>query len=131
MATIQANLRRSPEDIERLAAAGIPIRLVKGAYAEDASVAHRWGAATDAAFVTLAERLRALNADHSLATQDPEILKRLVPNREPATVEFVLGVRPDDARRLADDGHTVRIWVPFGRRWFRCYARRLAESIGA
>lgn len=131
MATIQANLRRSSEDIEQLAAAGIPVRLVKGAYAENASVAHPWGAATDRAFVTLAERLIALGAEYSLATQDPAILKRLLRNRGPATIEFVLGVRPGDARRLARDGHTLRIWVPFGRRWFRCYARRVAESIGA
>jgi proline dehydrogenase len=31
MATVQANLRRSPHDITRLAAAGVPGRLVKGA----------------------------------------------------------------------------------------------------
>ena len=131
MATIQANLRRSPEDIEKLAATGIPVRLVKGAYAEDTKVAHAWGPSTDAAFVTLAERLIALGAEYSLATQDPAILRRLLDNRRPATIEFVLGVRPEDARRLARDGHTVRVWVPFGRRWFRCYARRVVESIGA
>jgi proline dehydrogenase len=131
MATIQANLRRSPEDVEKLAAAEVPVRLCKGAYAEDATVAHQWGAPTDAAFVALAERLIALGAEHSLATQDPAILKRLLRNGKPATIEFVLGVRPDHARRLAHDGHTVRIWVPFGWRWFRCYARRVAESIGA
>lgn len=131
MATIQANLRRSPEDIDKLAAAGIPVRLVKGAYAEDSQIAHPWGPATDAAFVNLAERLMALGAEYSLATQDGAILKRLLDNRGPATIEFVLGVHPEDARRLARDGHTVRVWVPFGQRWFRCYARRLAESIGA
>lgn len=131
MATIQANLKRSPEDIEKLAAEGVPVRLVKGAYAEDAAVAHEWGSATDNAFVTLAERMIELGADHSLATQDPTILERLLRNGKPATIEFVLGVRRDHARHLANDGHTVRIWVPFGRRWFRCYARRVAESIGA
>lgn len=131
MATIQANLRRSPEDIEKLASAGIPVRLVKGAYAEDSKVGRAWGPATDAAFIALAERLIAMRAEYSLATQDPAILNRLLDNRDPATIEFVLGVRPEDARRLARDGHTVRVWVPFGRRWFRCYARRVAESIGA
>ena len=33
-ATIQANLRRSPTDAVTLAEAGVPIRLVKGAYVE-------------------------------------------------------------------------------------------------
>jgi proline dehydrogenase len=131
MATIQANLKRRPEDIERLAAAGVPVRLVKGAYAEDAAVAHPWGARTDTAFVTLAERLVELGAEHALATQDPVILERLLGHPKPATIEFLLGVHRDPARHLAHNGHTVRIWVPFGRRWFRCYARRVTESIGA
>jgi proline dehydrogenase len=131
MATVQANLRRSADDIEVLADAGVPIRLVKGAYVEPAEIAHPWGSATDEAYVALAERLRERGADHSLATHDPAILERLVLARHPASIEFLLGVRHDEAVRLAGLGHRVRIYVPFGTRWFRYYARRLAESIGA
>src|SRR5436189_257858 len=50
-ATLQANLRRSPGDAERLAAAGVPVRLVKGAYVEDGGQALVWGAETDRVFV--------------------------------------------------------------------------------
>jgi proline dehydrogenase len=130
MVTVQSNLRRSDRDVEELAAAGIPIRLVKGAYVEDPAVSLPWGPPTDAAFVALAERLAALGADHALATHDPQILARLTRDRT-ADVEFLLGVRPDAARQLAAAGHRVRIYVPFGARWFRYYARRVAESIGS
>jgi proline dehydrogenase len=131
MVTVSANLGRSPRDVEVLARARVPIRLVKGAYVEPAQVAHPWGDATDRAFIELAGELDRLGADHSLATHDQAILTRLLASREGAELEFLLGVRPDDARRLARDGHRVRIYVPYGERWFRYYARRVAESIGA
>jgi proline dehydrogenase len=131
MVTVQANLRRSARDIEELAAGGIPVRLVKGAYVESPAIAHAWGPATDQAFLALASRLAELGAEHALATHDPAILARLLPARDRAWIEFLLGVRAEDARRLAREGHHVRIYVPYGRRWFRYYARRVAESIGA
>jgi proline dehydrogenase len=131
MVTVQANLLRSAADIERLAERRVPVRLVKGAYVEDPDVAHPWGAATDRSYVALAEWLNELGAEYSLATHDPAILDRLLAGRTGGSVEFLLGVRADDARRLASAGHRVRIYVPFGQRWFRYYARRAAESIGA
>jgi proline dehydrogenase len=130
MVTVQANLRRSARDAEELAAAGIPIRLVKGAYVEDREVAVAWGPESDAAYIALAEGLAEVGADHALATHDPALLERLTRDRA-AAVEFLLGVRPDAARRLAAAGHRVRVYVPFGARWFRYYARRVAESIGS
>ena len=130
MVTVQANLRRSPQDVEALAAAGIPIRLVKGAFVESPEVARPWGTETDAAYVGLAERLAALGAPHALATHDQAILERVLPLQPDTGVECLLGVRPDDARRLAAAGRSVRIYVPYGERWFRYAARRAAESIG-
>ena len=130
MQTVQANLRRSPEDVEALVAAGIPIRLVKGAFVEAGEIALPWGSQTDGAYVRLAERLAELGAPHALATHDQDILARLLPLDPDSTVECLLGVRPDDARRLAAAGRSVRIYVPYGERWFRYAARRAAESIG-
>jgi proline dehydrogenase len=134
MQTVQANLRRSPSDVEALAAAGVPIRLVKGAYVEAPDVALPWGSETDSAYVALARALAARGAEHSLATHDQAVLRQLLPSQEgvpgPA-VAVLMGVRPEDARRLASSGRHVRVYVPYGERWFRYAARRAAESIGA
>ncbi len=130
MATVQANLRRSVDDAERLARERVPIRLVKGAYVEPRGVAHPWGRPTDDAYVAIAQRLRELDAPHALATHDAAILSRLASDR-PADVEVLLGVRPELARRLVAEGHRVRVYVPYGQRWFRYWARRTAESLGA
>lgn len=131
-ATVQANLRRSPADAERLAAAGVPIRLVKGAYVETPNAALPYGDATDLAYLDLARRLGALGAETYLATHDAilrEACRLAVPD---ATIEMLLGVRPDVAHALAVDPSTqVRIYVPYGPRWFRYAMRRFAEARGS
>jgi proline dehydrogenase len=123
-ATLQANLRRSPHDADRLARAGMSVRLVKGAYVEPD--AHPWGEATDRAFAELARRLDAQGVDVALATHD-QGLHGILPH---ARIELLLGVRPDLARRLAAQGRDVRLYVPYGPNWFRYFMRRRAESQG-
>ena len=129
-ATIQANLRRSPEDVPRLAEAGIGVRLVKGAYLEAPGEALPFGEATDLAYLRLAEQLGELDADVQLATHDGllrEACRRVLPR---APVEMLLGVRGAEARALAAAGVPVRLYVPFGPQWFRYGMRRLAEARG-
>lgn len=127
MATVQANLRRSPHDVARLAAAGVP---VKGAYVEPAGLAYPWGEATDIAFLRLAHQLREAGAAFSLATHDPVLRQALLLAFGPSPVEMLLGVRPQDAHDLTHRGVQVRCYVPYGPDWFRYWLRRLAESQG-
>jgi hypothetical protein len=91
MATVQANLRRSPQDVARLAAAGVPVRLVKGAYVEPAGLAYPWGEETDVAFLRLAHQLRETGAAFSLATHDPVLREALLLALGPSPVEMLLG----------------------------------------
>ena len=129
-ATLQANLRRSVRDAEVLADAGVPIRLVKGAYVESPALAHAWGDPTDLAFVDLAHRLQQAGATVSLATHDPVLREALLPAMPGAGVEMLMGVRPDDQAALASRGIPIRVYLPFGENWFRYAMRRLAESRG-
>jgi proline dehydrogenase len=129
-ATLQANLRRSARDAVVLAETGVPIRLVKGAYVESPSVAHRWGEPTDLAFIELARTLHRAGASISLATHDPVIREGLLPALPGVGVEMLLGVRPADQASLVARGVPVRVYVPFGDGWFRYAMRRLAESRG-
>src|SRR4029453_5318709 len=97
VATGQANLRRSPQDLARLAAAGVPVRRCKGAYVEPAGRADRWGEATDVAFLGLAHRLGEAGVLFSLATHDPVLREALLLAFGPLPVEVLLGVRRQDA----------------------------------
>ena len=130
-ATIQANLRRSPEDAHRLAEAGVPIRLVKGAYVESPELAYAWGDPTDIAFIDLAYALHRPGAALSLGTHDPVLREALLPALPGAGIEMLLGVREEDLPALVAREVPVRVYVPYGDGWFRYAMRRAAESRGA
>jgi proline dehydrogenase len=131
MPTLQANLKRSERDAELLAEARVPVRLVKGAYLETVDLAHPWGEQTDLAFLRLARKLHDSGVDLAIATHDPVLREALVTSLDGIGVEMLLGVRPEDARKLVERGQRVRIYVPFGEQWFRYWMRRLAEARGA
>ena len=129
-ATVQANLVRSPDDAEAYAAAGVHLRLVKGAYLES-SGAHRYGEPTDIAYLHLAHRLADHGASWSIATHDGRLREAILLALGPVTVEQLLGVRPDVLARLQARGVGTRVYVPYGPDWFRYWLRRVAESRGA
>ena len=126
--TLQANLRRAPRDAEQLLAAGVPIRLVKGAYVEAPRAALPWGEPTDLAYVRLAHQIAAGGGDLAIGTHDPVIRESLLLALPGLAVEMLLGVRTADAVGLVRRGHHVRVYVPYGDAWFRYWARRLAEA---
>ncbi len=131
---LQSALRRTPDDAERLIAAGAKIRLCKGAYREPTAVAHKARADIDAAYVAVMRRLLDDGKYPALATHDDRIADEAVAYaRErgigPERFEFqmLFGVRRDLQERLLRDGWTVRIYVPFGEQWYPYFMRRLAE----
>ena len=114
--------------LRRLRRAGVPIRLVKGAYEEDPRVALTRGEATDVAFLELAHALHADGAEVAIATHDAVLREALLRALPGLGVEMLLGVRSADASALARRGVPVRIYVPYGDDWFAYAARRWAES---
>ncbi|MGH2467577.1 MAG: proline dehydrogenase family protein, partial [Candidatus Limnocylindrales bacterium] len=131
---VQAYLRRSASDIERLIEAGTRVRLCKGAYLEPADVAFAAKAEVDASYVALMERLLAAGAYPAIATHDPRIIARARAFASgqgigPERFEFQMlyGVRRDLQARLVADGYTVRVYVPYGAEWYPYFMRRLAE----
>jgi proline dehydrogenase len=128
--TLQANLRRSADDWPKLVDAGLAIRLVKGAYVERGDVAHPYGDASDIAYISLTHALAQAGARLALATHDPVLREALLTALGTIPIEMLLGVREDDARALVRRGVPVRLYVPYGKDWFRYWMRRLAEARG-
>ena len=129
-ATVQANLLRSPADVDALVDAGVHVRLVKGAYLE-ATGAHPHGEATDVAFLRLGFRLAERGAAWSMATHDGRLREALLLAHGPLPVEQLFGVRPDVLDELHTRGIPTRVYVPYGPDWYRYWLRRLAESRGS
>ena len=131
---IQAMLRRSAADVEKLIAMRARVRLCKGAYLEPPSVAFPEKAAVDRSYVALMERLLADGNYPGLATHDEAIIARAraVVRRDSIPAErfefqMLYGVRRDLQLRLVRDGYRMRVYVPFGTQWYPYLMRRLAE----
>lgn len=124
---LQANMRRSVADCERLTTAGVPIRLVKGAYDPGADGVGD-SAAVDAAYLALASTLLATSVPLAFGTHDERILTQLAErSRGRAEAQLLYGVRSDLADRLATAGWRVRIYTPYGPDWWPYSLRRMAE----
>jgi proline dehydrogenase len=133
-AVLQAYLRRTEADCRELAIGGSRVRLCKGAYKEPESVAYQSRLDVDKSFVRCLNILMSGKGYPMIATHDPRLIaisedRAKWFKRAAGEFEFQLlyGVRPDEQRRLAADGYTVRVYVPYGTQWYGYLMRRLAE----
>jgi proline dehydrogenase len=126
-AVVQANMQRSAADLERLIAAGIPVRLVKGAYDPGAEGVGDIEA-VNVAYLALAERLIATNLPIAFGTHDDRIISRLgAAAQTRGEIQLLYGVRSELAEQLRADGWRVRIYTPYGPDWWPYSLRRMAE----
>jgi proline dehydrogenase len=136
---LQAYLRRTAGDLQRLLPMRPFVRLVKGAYREPDEVAYQSRREIDASYVTLASTMLQANAAGGevgigLGTHDIELIglieaqaRALGLDARAFEVEMLYGIRVDQQRRLAREGYRVRDLISYGEAWYPWYMRRLAE----
>lgn len=129
---VQAYLKRTPDDLERLIPLGGHIRLCKGAYVESDEVAHTSKEEVDAAYVGLLETLMGSESvKPAVATHDDRLIdlaKHLASSRNgPWEFQMLYGVRPNLHQQLVGEGQPMRVYVPYGSEWYAYLTRRLAE----
>lgn len=135
---LQAYLRRTAADIERLRPLDPAIRLVKGAYDEPASIAYRDKRQVDASYVGLAVDFlksgRGRPIRLGLGTHDVALIEQIAEAVAPAgigrdgfEVEMLYGIRAREQSRLAASGYRVQTLIAYGDAWYPWYMRRLAE----
>ena len=131
---LQAYLKRTGSDTERLLGQGIRIRLCKGAYKEPPTIAFAGKSDVDASYITLMERMVSSPVFCGIATHDQAIiseLRRFVAEQgiDKRAFEFQMlyGIRRDLQHKLVAEGFGVRVYVPFGTEWYPYFMRRLAE----
>ncbi len=138
---LQAYLRRTAADVQRLLPLGPAIRLVKGAYDEPAAVAYRSKAEVDSNFAAVAVSILRASRSASapparlgLGTHDTRLVAQIADHAAAAgvakagfEVQMLYGIRAAEQLRLARDGLTVRTLIAYGEAWYPWYMRRLAE----
>jgi proline dehydrogenase len=132
---IQAYLKRSLGDLDRLVAARMNVRICKGIYVEPRAIAWKERAAVVDSFSALVEKHLSAGCYAGIATHDEVCVQRALATIDrlklgPDRYEFqmLLGVDPVLRRSLLDAGHRLRVYVPFGRDWYAYSTRRLKEN---
>ncbi len=133
-AVLQAYLHRTEADCRALAYEGSRVRLCKGAYKEPESVAFQSRLDVDKSYVRCLKVLLAGQGYPMIATHDPrmvEIASSLASRygRVQGSYEYqmLFGIRPEEQKRLASAGETMRVYLPYGVEWYGYLMRRLAE----
>src|SRR5262249_20449315 len=127
---VQAYLRRTAQDVERLIELGATVRLCKGAYREPPEIAFPDKRDVDASYARLVDRLLSADARPrrvypAFATHDERMLDRA---RERASrervaadryeLQMLYGIRHDLHAPLRAAGLRLRVLVPYGEDWY-------------
>jgi proline dehydrogenase len=134
-AVIQANMRRSEEDVRRLVSMKANIRLCKGAYVEPEAIALKGKEEIRLNYLKLLKILFEGKCYVGIATHDDFLIDEAYQmiqemNLTTSDYEFQMlhGVRLKLRDQIVADGHSLRVYVPFGRSWYAYSIRRFKEN---
>jgi proline dehydrogenase len=137
---IQAYLKRTLEDIRSLHDLNDPefplsFRLCKGIYVEPEAIAYKDHDEINKHFLEDLEYLLANKIHVGIATHDRYLVegaRRLLEKYDvPQNLyefQMLYGVTPKLRDSIVADGHSMRVYVPFGKEWYGYSTRRLKEN---
>jgi proline dehydrogenase len=132
---LQARLRRTLDDVRALAELRPSVRICKGIYLEPASIAFTELEAVRANFLRCLDGLFDAGCYVGIATHDEWLIEESlnrISERRVGPLEYelqmLLGVREERRDELVEEGHRLRVYVPFGEHWYRYSLRRLQEN---
>jgi proline dehydrogenase len=137
---VQAYLRRTLEDLKALLdlhtpAVPLNFRLCKGIYAEPNHIAFQRHGEINAHFLEDLEFMLQNGITPGIATHDRALvdgalalIARYAVPQDRYEFQMLYGVTPELRRSIVAAGHTMRVYVPYGRHWFGYATRRLKEN---
>jgi proline dehydrogenase len=131
---LQAYLHRTPGDVRRIAAPGAIVRVCKGAYFEPPEAALSSRRDVRVRFTRIVTSLITSGSVVHVATHDPDLIEGMQAfirarsiSRTRYEFQMLYGVRRDLQAQLVRRGEPVRVYIPYGSRWYPYLTRRLAE----
>jgi proline dehydrogenase len=131
---LQAMLRRSASDARSLAGDDAPVRVCKGIYREPAAIAYQEADAVRASYIETVRVLLEGGSAVALATHDTRLCQEAwqlvdaLSATDRVEHQMLLGVREPLRAELRAAGRPVRVYVPYGARWYEYSLRRLQEN---
>jgi proline dehydrogenase len=128
---LQANMKRTENDLRDLLPRGGKIRLVKGAYPENGEVAFKRRSELNANYLRLMHMMFEQGGFFAIGTHDEKMITeaRNLSKDYKADFEFQLlkGIRDDLKSSLLADGFGVSEYIPYGPEWYNYSKRRMRE----
>jgi len=137
---VQAYLKRTYSDLDKMLDINTPeipsnYRLCKGIYVESAEIAYKKYQEINTHYLQDLELLLKNKVFVGIATHDKplidgafELIKKYDVPGEMYEFQMLYGVTPNLRQTIIDAGHTMRVYVPFGKKWFGYSTRRLKEN---
>ena len=132
---LQAMLKRTDRDIDRMCELGVSVRLCKGAYAEPESIAYQDMSQIRERYLDYMERLLRHTDYSGIATHDDQLIeatKDFADRHDIGADDFefqmLYGLRRTTQREMAEEGCNMMVYVPYGTEWFPYFSRRLREK---
>ena len=137
---IQAYLKRTYTDLENMLDMNTPeiptnYRLCKGIYVEPAEIAFKKYEEINQHYLEDLEFMFRNKIYVGIATHDKpliegayELIKKYNVPKNMYEFQMLYGVTPKLRQSIVDGGHVMRVYVPFGEKWFGYSTRRLKEN---
>ncbi len=138
---LQAYLHRTLNDIEDLGKTihtpenPINIRLCKGIYVEDESIAYKKYQEINDNYALALEKLLTMKAFVGIATHDKKLvevahnlLEKHNISKDDYEFQMLYGVQPKLRKWNHAKGHPLKVYLPYGQDWYGYSIRRLQEN---
>lgn len=137
---VQAYLKRTIQDLKNMMdmhSKEIPLnyRLCKGIYVEPAEIAYKKYEEINQHFLEDLDFMIKNGIYPGIATHDKpnvdgayKIIEKYKVPKHMYEFQMLYGVTPDLRQSIVDKGHNMRVYVPFGEKWFAYSTRRLKEN---
>lgn len=132
---LQSYLKRTYNDVVELNKINSNYRLCKGIYIEPAEIAFKDRQSVRDSYVRCLEQMMKDKAYVGIATHDDYLVNEALQLKKEMVVpgnlmefQMLLGVKEDLRDKIVKEGHKVRIYVPFGKDWYKYSIRRLKEN---
>jgi proline dehydrogenase len=128
---IQAYLKRSEEDVNRILDSKGMIRLVKGAYNESPKIAFKRKSQINENFSKLMRVMFERGQGFAIATHHEKLIEEAAELSKSRQVDFefemLMGIRDKKKIELAERGYRVSEYIPYGKGWWAYSVRRIRE----
>jgi proline dehydrogenase len=132
---LQSYLRRTESDVDGLNKTNTNYRLCKGIYVEPEEIAFKDKQMVRDNYLKVLKQIIKNGSYVGIATHDDylvdgalELIRDLDLSKDKYEFQMLYGVKEKLRDKINSDGHKIRVYVPYGKKWYAYSIRRMQEN---